>query len=117
MKRKIICILFSTLLIVAVLPTQGSNVVKKIQDEDVEKSFKYLYQNDVLIPPEIKRTGKDRSPNPGYYDLSQYMIGTVAIGIIFLESDGSVDPSTEDWTQQEKNDALGAFGIGGGYLM
>jgi hypothetical protein len=117
MRRKIICMLFSTLLIAAVLPTQGSNVVKKIQDEDIWESYKYLYQNDVLNPPDIKRTGKDRSPNPGYYDLSEYMIGTVAIGMIFLESDGSIDPSTEDWTQQEKDAALGSLGLAGGYLM
>jgi hypothetical protein len=30
------------------------------------------------------------------------MIGRVAVGIILPESDGSIDPSTEDWTSQEQ---------------
>ncbi|KYK30568.1 MAG: hypothetical protein AYK22_03610 [Thermoplasmatales archaeon SG8-52-3] len=115
MRKKIICILFCTLLILAVLPTQGSTFVKILQEN--EKSNEFLYQNDVLIPPIIKSTGFDRSPAPGYYDLSEYMIGTVAIGMIFLESDGTGDPSTEDWTQNEKDTALGSLGIGGGNAM
>lgn len=32
---------------------------------------------------------------------SEYMIGRVAVSIILLESDGGVDPSTEDWTDTE----------------
>ena len=117
MRKKIICILFCTLLILAVLPAQGHTGVKILQDNEDEHNYKFLYNNDVLTPPDIKRTSVDRNPNPGYYDLSEYMIGTVAIGMIFLESDGSGDPSSEDWTQQEKDAALGSLGIAGGYLM
>lgn len=117
MRKKIICILFCTLLIVAVLPTEGTNILRISKIKEINENYRYLYQNDAIIPPDIKNAGGDRSPNPGYYDLSEYMIGTVAIGIIFLESDGSIDPSTEDWTQQEKDAALGGFGVGGGYLM
>jgi len=32
---------------------------------------------------------------------SDYMIGRVAVSIIFPESDGSIDPPTEDWTDAE----------------
>ncbi len=39
---------------------------------------------------------------PGYYQTSEYMAGSVAVGIVLLESDGSVDPSTEDWTPAQK---------------
>ncbi|MDP3106294.1 MAG: hypothetical protein Q8M95_17005 [Candidatus Methanoperedens sp.] len=34
----------------------------------------------------------------GFYDTSEYMIGDIAVGIILLESNGSIDASTEDWT-------------------
>lgn len=39
---------------------------------------------------------------PGYYQTSEYMAGSVAVGIVLVESDGSVDASTEDWTPEEK---------------
>ena len=39
------------------------------------------------------------SPSPGFYEISQYAIGTVGIQIIFVESDGSVDPSKYDWSE------------------
>ena len=52
-------------------------------------------------------------PTPGYWETSEYMIGSVAVGIIFPESNGTIDPSTEDWTETEEqqitnkvNDAL-----------
>ncbi|UCD93130.1 MAG: Ig-like domain repeat protein [Methanobacteriota archaeon] len=34
---------------------------------------------------------------PGPEDQSEYMIGTVAAAVIFVESDGSIDPETETW--------------------
>ncbi|MFH1279533.1 MAG: FlgD immunoglobulin-like domain containing protein [Candidatus Eisenbacteria bacterium] len=40
-------------------------------------------------------------PGANFYDTSEFLIGTVAIGILMPESDGSIDPSTEDWTQAE----------------
>ncbi len=39
---------------------------------------------------------------PGYYQTSEYMAGSVAVGIVLVESDGRVDPSTENWTNDEK---------------
>jgi hypothetical protein len=42
------------------------------------------------------------SATPGYYQTSEYMTGSVAVGIVLVESDGSVDSSTEDWTDDEK---------------
>jgi len=41
-------------------------------------------------------------PAPGYYETSEYMIGSVAVGIIFLESNGTIDPETENWTSSEE---------------
>jgi len=52
-------------------------------------------------------------PTPGRYETSEYMIGSVAVGVIFPESNGAIDESTEDWTEAEElqitskiNDAL-----------
>ena len=41
------------------------------------------------------------SPAPGFYEISQYAIGTVGIQIIFVESDGSVDTSKYDWSESK----------------
>lgn len=92
MKKKIIGILVCTLLIVAtVLPAIGMNLT-----ETEVTNYSNFLGNDVIIPPDIENRGTNLDPDPGYYDLSEYMIGTVAMGVIFLESDGSIDPSTED---------------------
>jgi len=40
---------------------------------------------------------------PGYYETSDYLIGEVAVDVILLESDGTIDPSMEDWTADEIN--------------
>jgi len=91
-----------TLLIITVLPTQGINTVEITQEN---KEFeKYLFQNDAIIPPDIENVGKNRDPEPGFYDTSEYMIGSVAVGVLFLESDGSWEPSTEDWTATEETE-------------
>jgi len=58
--------------------------------------------NDALIPPDIPL--KHNSPiTPGYYETSEYLIGSVAIGIVFLESNGTIDPSTENWTSARES--------------
>ncbi len=36
------------------------------------------------------------------YQTSEFFIGRVAVGIVLLESDGGIDPSTEDWTEAER---------------
>lgn len=113
MKKKIIGILVCTLLIAAaVLPATGMN-----STETKTTDYSNFLGNDVIIPPDIGNRGSNLGPDPGYYDMSEFMIGTIALGIIFLESDGSIDPSTEDWTQQEKDTALGGLGVGGGHLL
>ena len=45
-------------------------------------------------------------PTPGYWETSEYMIGKIAVGIIFPESNGSIDVSTEDWTDLEIQQCL-----------
>lgn len=62
--------------------------------------------NDALIPPDTHVT-KTLSANgtsvmPGYKETSEYLIGSVAVGVIFLESNGTIDASTESWTYAEE---------------
>lgn len=40
-------------------------------------------------------------PRPGYTESSQFLAGSIAVGIVFPESNGATDPSTEDWTSAE----------------
>jgi len=40
--------------------------------------------------------------SPGYVETSEYLIGRVAVSILLPESDGRIDPSTEDWTEEER---------------
>jgi hypothetical protein len=57
--------------------------------------------NDVLYGPS---TGLLMNP-PGakVYDTSEFMLGTVALAVVLAESDGSIDPESENWTQTEKD--------------
>ena len=61
---------------------------------------------DALTPPDLPdgeaMTATSAGDEPSYYQTSEFMIGSVAVGIILPESDGSNDPSTEDWTQEER---------------
>lgn len=58
--------------------------------------------DDALIPPDIPP--EHNSPiTPGYYETSEYLIGSVAVGIIFLESNGTSDPQTENWALSEES--------------
>jgi hypothetical protein len=111
MEKKVIGIFVCTLLIaVSVLPVSGMNTT-------IEETNDYeFFKNDVIIPPDIENAGQNRGPEPGYYDTSEFLMGTIALGVIFLESDGSIDPNTENWTQIEKDYAMGGLGVGGGHL-
>ncbi|RPJ49324.1 MAG: hypothetical protein EHM19_00510 [Candidatus Latescibacterota bacterium] len=40
-------------------------------------------------------------PGAGFFDTSEFMLGTVAIALLLPESNGAIDPSTENWTQAE----------------
>ncbi|MGQ9602722.1 MAG: FlgD immunoglobulin-like domain containing protein [bacterium] len=42
-----------------------------------------------------------RPPGAKIYDTSDYMLGSIVIGVLLPESNGSIDPSTEDWTETQ----------------
>jgi hypothetical protein len=62
--------------------------------------------SDVIIAPDIASflsvSPSALPPSPGYLETSEYLIGKVAVGVILLESNGTIDPSTENWTPQRE---------------
>jgi parallel beta-helix repeat protein len=44
--------------------------------------------------------------SPGYYETSEYLIGSVAVGVVFLESNGSIDTKTENWNSTEESQVV-----------
>jgi hypothetical protein len=53
------------------------------------------------VKAETQSIPRIEDPTPDYWETSEYMIGSVAVGIILPESNGTIDPSTEDWTDEE----------------
>jgi hypothetical protein len=105
MKNRIFAILvFMLLTTVLIIPVTGINLSKTKITRDFNLDEPIILSDDLLIAPDIfdkKTTGY--SPGPGYYDTSEYFIGSVSVGIFLLESNGSFEPSTEDWTTTEEN--------------
>lgn len=62
--------------------------------------------NDALTPPDWPAEDNLSAAGditPGYLQTSEFMAGSVAVGVILVESSGQVDPSTENWTDDEKD--------------
>jgi hypothetical protein len=57
--------------------------------------------NDVIEPDESTLLFKP--PGAKVYDTSEFMLGSVVLGVILAESDGSIDPNSEDWTQTQED--------------
>jgi hypothetical protein len=67
--------------------------------------------NDADILPD-KYVLPLKPPGAKYWDVSEFMLGTVAVGVILPESDGTIDPNSEDWTQTEMDQVTSEI-IGG----
>jgi len=63
--------------------------------------FSSLKCNNALIAPdlpgELSKCVASSSLCPSYYETSEYLLGSVACGVILPESTGAIDPSTEEW--------------------
>ncbi len=89
----ILCIIFMIFIMVLIF-TPSSNA---FPNGDVLIPTKHIAQikeyyspiNSILFPDD-------------FYDTSEYMIGSVAVGIIFIESNGSIDQNSENWTEDRK---------------
>jgi parallel beta-helix repeat protein len=49
-------------------------------------------------------------PSPGPTDVVEYAMGSVKVAVIFVESDGSIDTESENWSQPRKNNVLSEIG-------
>ena len=70
--------------------------------------------HDALVPPG-RPDGEElsgvsgaglSSTSPGYYETSEFMIGSVAVGIIMPESDGSIDDDLENWSTARQDEVI-----------
>ncbi len=50
--------------------------------------------------------------SPGYYQTSEYLIGSVAVGLILPESEGTLDAELSDWTPEQRRQVLDEVGQG-----
>jgi hypothetical protein len=39
-------------------------------------------------------------------DTGEFMLGRVGVTVVLLESNGQIDPSTEDWTITHRNEVM-----------
>ncbi|HKZ94228.1 MAG TPA: PKD domain-containing protein [Candidatus Bathyarchaeia archaeon] len=79
--------------------------------ESNEPTFNMPFYGDALIAPDLSSSlpnvlSSPSSPSPGYYETSEYLIGKVAVGVILLESDASIDPPTESWTPARESQVV-----------
>jgi len=80
---------------------QDSRAVETQSVEGLEAAL----VGDALVPPPSEGTtasSQDSDRTPGARQTSEFFIGRVAVGIVMPESDGTGDPSTENWTMQER---------------
>jgi hypothetical protein len=87
-------------------PQQNGLSAQEVGEELVNDAFE---PPDLIAPPDLigemqaaAQGGIGAASAPGYYQTSEFMIGRVAVGIILPESNGHIDPSTEEWTSQEQ---------------
>jgi hypothetical protein len=59
-----------------------------------------LLGEHAFFPPRPARPATD-DPHPSHEQPSAFMAGHVAVQAIFVESDGTVEPSTEDWRPEQ----------------
>jgi len=50
--------------------------------------------------------GTGTATGANFCDTSEFLVGTVTLALMFPESDGTVDPSTEDWTSERQTEIL-----------
>lgn len=63
-------------------------------------------------PPVDSERLNNLDPTPSFVESSQFLMGSVAVGIVLPESNGQVDPSTEDWTADERNQVVSEIAAG-----
>ncbi len=75
-------------------PRFGREVILKNQFKETISSSEPLFNNPFLLP------------GSGYYKTSEYLIGSVSVGIFLMESNGKIDSNIEDWTPAEEANVI-----------
>ena len=94
-------------------PTTG-HAPSPVADMEASDTAGWEVADGLSLPPEAQaelELAVQASPPPQWAtpygatlaDTSEYMIGDVWVTVVLLESDGTVDTETEDWTQAEIN--------------
>jgi len=92
------------LVTILVSSVTGLHFVQEHSNEEVGNQILNILSNDLLIAPDlIPELSQNPGPGPGFYDTSEYMMGSVSVGVLLLESDGTGETSTESWTGTEEN--------------
>lgn len=84
-----------------------------------QRSSLAFHYSDALLHPDgsaasfdVRMEAASISPEPGSEETSEYLIGRVAVGIVFLESNGAVDSSTETWTTTRESQVVSEINSG-----
>jgi|GEM_PF-2343560 len=70
---------------------------------------------DALTPPAMSQSpplASLQSSTPVLFGQSEYMMGDVAVAVIFPESDGTVDPQSETWDEERMEACLAGIAAG-----
>jgi hypothetical protein len=95
--KKTICVLCCLLLLASGLPLLSAT---GNQDHELTEVQRWVFTHDCL-PSQLLPSSSPRNGPPGYPDTSEYLIGSIALGVVLLESNGSIDPNLENWTTTE----------------
>jgi parallel beta-helix repeat protein len=87
------------------------------RDAETHAAFHY---SDAIPSPDFTRTLTNNvvglSASPGINETSEYLIGKVAVGVVLLESNGAIDPSTENWTTARESQVVNKIQSGLSWL-
>ena len=83
----------------------SSELRAQLLNEENELYFAQIIEDDAKFAPE-EYDGPHYSPEPGLYDQSEYMYGTVKVIVIFPESDGTFDSNFETWSEARKQNCI-----------
>lgn len=97
--KKIILILFIGILLCTGLKVFAyqEKTNDTICSNSVDKEF--IINDDLIIPTPFQSS----LSLPNYYETSEYLIGSVSVGVLLLESNGLIDDNLEDWSLSEEN--------------
>ena len=102
----------SDLLYPAIASSPGSDELSAGIGDVMELSFGYPDAIAPGVSASPPNTPVQAAPPLGLFGQSEYMIGSVAVAVIFPESDGSVDNQSENWNTTRMNACISEITAG-----